>query len=240
VPAGIILALTIAASGDWFGQGNEAYEAGDYQQAVALYDSAIARVAGGEAYFNRGNAYFKLGEVGRAIADYLRAYVLKPYDGDIRHNLEYCRMFRPDKKTTLKNPILAFLTASLRLLDMRLVRVLTGVLFLMTTGALAMVLIRAGPVWRWFTVGLGVLCVYGFASWMSWADMVNPKRAVVVVPEVALRSGPGEDYKEILVVHDGLEAIIRNRRSNYVLLQVPGGQGGWADTSAIEQVFPTR
>jgi uncharacterized protein YraI len=55
---------------------------------------------------------------------------------------------------------------------------------------------------------------------------------------VTLRSGPGEDYKDIVVVHDGLEASIRSRRGRYVLLQVPGGTGGWADSSSVELIFP--
>src|SRR5213078_1952635 len=50
---------------------------------------------------------------------------------------------------------------------------------------------------------------------------------VVVVPEVNALSGPGEEFKQILLLHDGTEVRIRELRGDYLLVQVPGGGGGW-------------
>ena len=239
MPVGILLALVVAATpGDCYNRANEAYEAGDYLGAIELYDSAAAQVTHADILFNRGNAYFKTGQTGRAIADYSRAWVLNPYDPEPRQNLEFCRAYRPDKTATLPNPLVRFLVAMLRVLDLGLVKLLTGALFLLALAALALLFIRGGRAWVWVSAGLGALCLYSFLSWMSWSQAVGPDRAVVVVPEVVLRSGPGEDYKDIVVVHDGLEGSIRSRRGGYVLLQVPGGTGGWADSSAVLRIFP--
>jgi tetratricopeptide (TPR) repeat protein len=239
VTVGILMALAVAATpAEYYNQGNKAYEAGDYLNAVELYDSAAAKVTHADILFNRGNARFKLGLIGRAVADYSRAWVLNPYDPEPRQNLEFCRAYRPDKATTLQNPLVKVLVAVLRVLDLGLAKLLTGVLFLLALAALALLLTRGGRAWLWVSVGLGVACLYSFLSWMSWTQAVSPDRAVVVVPEVTLRSGPGEDYKDIVVVHDGLEASIRSRRGRYVLLQVPGGTGGWADSSSVELIFP--
>ncbi len=237
--AGILLAaFVVATPADYYNQANQAYEAGDYPGAIELYDSAAAHVTHADILFNRGNAYFKTGQIGRAIADYARARALNPYDPEPRQNLEFCRAYRPDKATTLQNPLVRFLTSFLRLLDLGMVKLLTGVFFLLALAVLALLFIRGGRAWLWISVGLGVACLYSFLSWMSWTQAVSPDRAVVVVPEVVLRSGPGEDYKDIVVVHDGLEGSIRSRRGRYVLLQVPGGTGGWADSSAVEFIFP--
>jgi len=41
----------------------------------------------------------------------------------------------------------------------------------------------------------------------------------------------------MVVVHDGLEVLIRETRPGYVLVQMPGGEGGWAETAAVEPIF---
>jgi len=60
---------------------------------------------------------------------------------------------------------------------------------------------------------------------------------VVVVPEVSAQSGPGQEYKEIILVHDGTEGLIKEQRGDYILIQLPGGVGGWVKKDAVEPVF---
>ncbi|MBN2464821.1 tetratricopeptide repeat protein [candidate division WOR-3 bacterium] len=235
-----ILQVAVASPADLFGRGNAAYEAGDYQQAVTLYDSAIAGATSAELFFNRGNAYFKLGEIGRAIADYNRAYVLKPHDPDIRHNLAFARQYRPDKSTAIENPLLRMLTAFLRIPDAGSARLLAGLFFFLALGSLALLFIRGQRSFGWTAVGLGVLFLYCFVSAASWGEVTSSARAVVVQPELTLRSGPGPDYKDIAVVHDGLEVLVRERRPDYVLIQIPGGDGGWVESASVETIFPSR
>ena len=60
---------------------------------------------------------------------------------------------------------------------------------------------------------------------------------MVVVPEVAALSGPSEESKQILLVHDGSEVRIREARGDYLLVQLPGGGGGWVRKEAVERVY---
>ena len=193
-----------------------------------------------ELLYNRGNAYFKLGEIGRAIADYNRAYVLKPHDKDISHNLAFARQYRPDKSLTLENPLVRMLTDFLRLPDAATARLLAGLLFFLALGSLALLFVRGERLFGWFTLGLGVLFVYFFVSAASWGAVTSADHAVVVQPELTLRSGPGPEYKEIAVVHDGLEVMLREQRPGYVLVQIPGGDGGWVESSSVEPIFSRR
>jgi uncharacterized protein YgiM (DUF1202 family) len=59
----------------------------------------------------------------------------------------------------------------------------------------------------------------------------------VVVPELTLRAGPGAEYKDIAVVHDGLEVAVRERRPDWLLIQIPGGEGGWVETASVQYIF---
>lgn len=241
---GLVLALVTAAHAatgqEYFQEANQAYEAGDFGRALLYYDSAATSVRSPSLFYNRGNAQFKLGSIGRAVADYNRAYILDPSDADIRQNLEFIRAYRPDKMLAIPNPIVQFLTSLLRLPDLGTAKLANGLLFLFALLVLALGLVlRLRPVY-WIAIGLGVLWLYSTASWVSWAAEASPDKAVVVVPELTLRSGPGEEYKDIVIVHDGLEVAIRSRRGQYVLVQAPGGEGGWAEESSFEQVFPAE
>lgn len=233
----LLLVLLAAAPGEYFERGNAAYEAGRYAEAGTLYDSALATLHSSALYYNRGNAYFKQGQIGRAIADYLRAYAANPRDRDISSNLAFARSYRPDKLLVIENPLIKALAGALRIVDIHTARLLAGVLFLLASAALALLLVRGERVFGWVALGLGVLFLYCAASWLGWDSEVNRSRVVVVVPELTLRSGPGPEYKEIAVVHDGLEGTARERRPGYVLIQIPGGLGGWAEAGSVEMVY---
>lgn len=233
---GLIVCLA-AVTGEWFTQGNSAYEAGQYARAVVFYDSAAATSGRPAVYFNRGNAKFKQGMIGAAIADYLRAWVLNPHDRDIRHNLEFARRFRPDRIAAQENPLIGAATQLIRLVPLRLARLLAGVLFLAALAALALFLVNGRRPAAWLAAGLGVLFIYCLAGQLSWRAVTNSSRVVVVVPELVLRAGPGAEYKEIVIVHDGMEATVREHRPGWMLIQVPGGEGGWAEAGTVEQVF---
>ena len=234
---GVLGGSSFASPADLFSRGNTAYEAGNYLQAVTLYDSAAAGMTSPEVLYNRGNAHFKLGEIGRAIADYNRAYVLKPHDKDIIHNIAFARQFRPDKSLTLENPLTRMLTGFLRLPDAATARVLAGLFFFLVLASLALLFVRGQRLFGWLATVLGVLFLYCFISSASWGEVTSPAHAVVVLPELTLRSGPGPEYKEIAVVHDGLEVMLREQRPGYVLIQIPGGDGGWVETASVEPIF---
>ncbi len=73
-----------------FGAAAAAYDAGDYDDAIARYETLLA--AGWQAPeldYNLGNAYYRQGELGLAILHYKRALQLAPRDAQARHNLEF-------------------------------------------------------------------------------------------------------------------------------------------------------
>jgi tetratricopeptide (TPR) repeat protein len=226
-----------ASPAEQFSRGNAAYEAQDFAGAAALYDSALAQGSSAAALYNRGNAYFKLGQLGRAVADYNRAFALAPLDDQVRHNLDFARQYRADKTTDLQNPLLRGLAAFLRMLPAPTARLLAGIFFLLALLALAEMLVHNRRFLGWVSLGLGAVFLYLFAASLSWTAFTSPARAVVVQAEAILRSGPGPEYKDLAVVHDGLEVTVRERRPDWVLVQVPGGDGGWAEAGSVLSIF---
>ncbi|MBP7831216.1 MAG: tetratricopeptide repeat protein [Kiritimatiellae bacterium] len=82
--------LPPARAQQMFLEAGQAYDQGRLTDAVRLYEELRRGGARFEAlFFNLGNAHFRQGDLGRAIANYRRAWVLNPRDPDTQANLRY-------------------------------------------------------------------------------------------------------------------------------------------------------
>ncbi len=76
---------------EWFKKGNEATEAGDYEEALRCFERTVALDAahlGG--YRNMGCVYGMRGMWAEAIEPFQKALAIDPNDAHIRHNLGFC------------------------------------------------------------------------------------------------------------------------------------------------------
>lgn len=219
--------------------GNRLYAQKDYEGAVRAYEEALRAGPSAAAEYNLGNAQFKAGRVGRAILAYRRARALDPRDGDISANLAFARSYRQDKLPSGGSPLGRILDRAFRWLSIREATLAAAIGF-----TLAGLFFAAWIVGRWSPLAIaGTVCAlaaaYGLVGQRVWSAERDARPAVVVVPEVHALGAPSEDAKEILLLHDGTEVRIREMRDDYVLVQIPGGNGGWIPRSAVERVYRT-
>ena len=84
--------LPVFASDDLqalFNEGNQYYQAGEYEKAIKNYRSIIEQgYASGPLYFNLGNAYYKLNQLGEARLCYERAAKFLRNDEALQENLK--------------------------------------------------------------------------------------------------------------------------------------------------------
>lgn len=88
----IACALTVVAAPveETFQNAQSAYDAGNYVDAIALYDSLISQgVSNSEVHYNLANAYFKNSNLPEAVWHYRKAWYTAPRDPDIRANLHF-------------------------------------------------------------------------------------------------------------------------------------------------------
>lgn len=87
--ASLFVCLDISAS-DSLGRAGEAYNKGDYSEAVRLYNEVIEKDGtSAQILYNLGNSYVKVGDVGHAVVSYERALKLSPGNKKIENNLNY-------------------------------------------------------------------------------------------------------------------------------------------------------
>jgi tetratricopeptide (TPR) repeat protein len=222
-------------------QGNEAYQNGDYQKAIQLYQQILeSGVTNGAALYNLGNAYFKDNQLGRAILFYERAKRLLPRDRDVAANLALANQLTLDKITTDRGALwIRGLTWPSRTLNISELTWITFGLYLMTAALVAAVIWtrKIGFRKKILVASLiaGVLLVVVGASLLGniYQQRKVPK-AIVLTPVQEARSGPGQEYTKIFTVHEGTKVRIRQEREGWYLISLPNGLGGWIPGNAVE------
>ena len=237
LPRLILLTVLALAPAGAYNQGNQLYARKDYAGAAAAYRKALEPGPSAAACYNLGNALFKSGQVGRAIVQYRRAYRLAPRDGDVRANLEFARGYRADKQLSAPGPLAQTLDDAFHLLSAREATLLAAVSSLLASLALALWIVRRRKSAAGLAVALAAVALFGFVTQRVWGAEMDARPAVVVVPEVDVLGGPEADARQILLVHDGTEVRVRERRGDYLLVQLPGGSGGWLRAGAVERVY---
>jgi tetratricopeptide (TPR) repeat protein len=237
LPRLILLSVMALAPVGPYNQGNQLYARKDYAGAVRAYQQALRAGPSADVCYNLGNALFKSGRIGAAIVQYRRAAYLHPRDTDVARNLSFARGYRADKVLTVPGPMASVLGATFHLLSRREAALLAAVSFLLAAMGLSAWVVRRRTVFVVVAAVFAVLSLYCLVTQWVWAGEVGAQPAVVIAPEVNALSGPGEEFKQILLLHDGTEIGIRERRGDHLLVQLPGGSGGWIRSEAVERVY---
>lgn len=232
-----IITVLTQSPAELYNHGNEYYKNGDFASAIESYETTLHSIQHPDLYYNLGNAYFKQGKMGKAIVNFRRAFYFAPRDQDITFNLAFARSYRIDKVRFPESPFSVLVHRVSQTLSMFESQVITTILFLIAMFVLSLYVITRRSLYGYLCIGAFILCLFPGSIWLAWSNTLHSNHAVVTVSEVSALSGPGADYKEILVLHDGAEVRIRETRGDYALIQIIGGLGGWVPITSLEEVF---
>ena len=237
-----ILPASLQAQDELFAEGNRLYQQEDYQGAL---DNYLRIHEGGfespDLYYNIGNAYFKANELGRAILFYERARRLAPNDADILANLELARSLGADAIVPLPRFWL-FRVGSwwMRLFPRSLLVGLALAGYLMATGGIVMLVLRAGAAaWaRRAALTGGVLVVLlGGTLAVRESGFGQAREAVVLAAEVGVQSAPSDDPAlQLFVIHEGTRVRVDRRSADWLEVVLEDGKVGWVRAEVLEEV----
>ncbi|MBN2004686.1 MAG: tetratricopeptide repeat protein [Anaerolineae bacterium] len=249
--AAIFLLLALPActgpqiSGEPFETGNRLYEAGQFVDAAAAYQSLVdGGVADGALYYNLGNAYLKSGDLGRAVLNYRRAQQLLPRDPDVALNLRLARAQAQDRLEDETPGGLVGLARRVLVEGTTLNEAAVLALGLWVVGCglviAAMLRPRLRPVLTYALIATAVLLVLSvFSVGARLLDERHPP-AVIVAPSVEAHSGPGPDYLTEFTLHTGAEVRIIEERAGWMRIALPGDLQGWVPEAAVEALAHGR
>jgi tetratricopeptide (TPR) repeat protein len=221
-----------------FAAANRLYEEGRFGDAAATYGAvAAAGYVSSTLYFNLANALLKAGQLGEAIVYYERARALAPRAEDIRVNLAYARSLTVDVLPETGGS--AFLGGLVRIKDSLSAAealLLAAAAWWMTAGALALARVRPG-LRRFSRVllasGLLALLVCGGLAAIKVHEAAGSRRAFIVIPEVAVRSGPGETFTARFTLHEGTGIEVLRAAGDWTEIQLTATINGWVPRESL-------
>ena len=218
-------------------EANRLYEEGRLHEAALTYRELLATgVKNGWLHYNLGNALFRQGKLGEATLEYERASTYLPRFGDLRHNLDYARSLTANQELLAPpaDGAVGFVIRLHGLLNIRESLIAVAVLWWLSALTVILGWLLGWTdrlVWvrrvLWVTLLLGVI-----STGVRIVQRETVREAMVIVPEVVVRTGPGEDFSDTFILPEGIKVRLEGGRSSWLRIRLPNGLSGWmpADT----------
>lgn len=224
-------------------RGNTLYTNGDYNGAIAAYDSIVNQGLGSaKLYYNLGNAYFKAGRTGKAIVFYNRALKLAPSDSDTAYNLAYANTYVKDKIDAVPEFFVARWVRSLRnLLGSNAWAVISLVLLALTLALTGIYLlserrrVRKAGFFSAIAALILTIITFSFAATERHA-ILDSSEAIVLSSAVSVKSSPDRTSKDIFILHEGTKVTVLDRFGDWTEIRIADGNEGWVVNSSIETI----
>ncbi len=239
----VLTTLGFAQNESLFEQANNAYQSGNYEDAVSNYQKILDNgKVSAEVYYNLGNAHYKLNHVAPSIYYYEKALQLKPGDKDIKNNIEFARNMAIDDieevEQTGLNQRFHVLIASL-----------------------------SSATWAWFAIGFSVIFVvlfllYYFSirpatkriflamavfslvfctvsivfAFQQQSYIENNQYAIVFSEEAEVRDEPNLRGDASFDLHEGTKAKVLEDYQEWSKIELANGAQGWVNSADLRKL----
>ena len=218
-----------------FTQANQAYREKQFAEALKGYKKIIeAGFHNPTVFYNAGNAYYKLGERGKAVLMYEKARRLAPRDAEIGQNL-----LRVEPPINRQKSF--FLLLPLKLLKQsfslnEFILIAEGLYIIFSVCLIATLLInrekKAGFKKSLKPLGILLIIVLIFTGVKIYEEKVTIQ-GTVIPNKAVVRSGPGEQFSEILVLPGGTKFCqIGAPEEGWIRIRLPDGKSGYLNEQA--------
>jgi tetratricopeptide (TPR) repeat protein len=226
-----------------FEDGNTAYQAENYTEAIRIYESIIARgYESGELYFNLGNAWYRTGNIGKTILYYERAARRRPNDPNIAYNLQLANLSVKDR---IEVPPEFFLFRWYwRLVNLNSARAwaftFSLLLILAVTGMAVLLnleLRRLRRLFKVMSIIAGVLCLLSLGLFIQkYQHETADDQGVIISAAVSSLAAPQAGSTELFIVHEGTKVKILDEDENWLKVELIDGKQGWLPATDIAKI----
>tara|TARA_B100002052_G_C15843281_1_gene581225 strand:- start:601 stop:1446 length:846 start_codon:yes stop_codon:yes gene_type:complete len=195
-------------------------------------------IVNGALYYDLGNAYFQAGDLGQAIANYLRANQLIPNDPRLDANLAHARtLVRPQVVKEGSDALLHRLTFWHHGWPIQWRLIIFGIAWV---GLWIALLVRTNiryPGFRWILgTTTAAAIAFGLSSLLTMTEHSTLERGVLIKDEVVVRKGNADSFSPQFEepVNQGLEFRVLEQRPEWLHIELMNGQSGWIPKSDAE------
>ena len=223
-----------------FTQGNESYEAGNFEGAVIRYREQVASGPwSANLFFNLGNAHYYLGEKGAAALAYERALVLEPSHPEAQANLKLLRQETGAQilEETLWDKWLLYPVKYLRGATAWVAAL--GVwcfVFLLVIWFYRASLKSQGRGLLWMGMSAVSLLLAFWCTLGIYLEARAGERWVITKDKVTVRAAPADASKSLAGLVQGSQVRLILERGSWLYVTLPNHQRGWLSRTGVERV----
>ncbi|GEM_PF-6578956 len=206
---------------------DQLYATGQYGKALELAKELRLQTDDSNLLYDMGSIYAKSGKLGLSIAMYNRYLTEHPRDQDAVYNLNYIRAQRKDLIEKEDNIIKTLLKPHY-LLSRQESRVVALFFWLVMLVVLSISRLPKSFVFATIVLWMSTSCSWLFKEFKS----IKQDRGVVIVSQVDVRSGSGDNYTDLFALHDGAEVHIGRRKGDWVQISL-GTKLGWVKANCL-------
>ncbi|MDI9310002.1 MAG: tetratricopeptide repeat protein [Limnohabitans sp.] len=226
-----------------FEKGNNLYQKGEYQEAIAAYESVLkSGQESAEVYFNLGNCFYKLNKVAPAVFNFEKALLLSPNDTEIQNNLAFAQKMAIDEIQEVPqvgfSKIIADFTSSFHYDTWAWIAIILAILFL--TSFVGYYFSATTTLKRLFFSAMAVMMllivISLFSGFYEQNRITNTKPAIVFADTLNVKSEPNVASQNAFVLHAGTKVFILEDLSNFYKIQLADLKEGWVEKSALKEI----
>lgn len=219
-------------SGEWpaaraqqtFLEAGQAYDQGRLADAVRAYETLREHgLRFQELFYNLGNAYFRQGDLGRAIVNYRRAWVMDPGDPDTQANLRYAL-----QTAGIPEPAFPWMERLLLRVNRERWQRVAGAAWWLAAGlAGAYLWSRARPAWMAkLAAALLAVMLVAICGLVAWDRLCRAPEIVVTGKGCEALFAPLSGSTAHFALPEGSIGRVVKHSGNWVRI-ASGGQEGW-------------
>ena len=226
-----------------FNEGNKAYNAADYENAISLYEQTIKMGKhSAELYYNLGNANYRLNKVAESIYYFEKAKLMRPKDKDILTNSAFANNMTIDAIEKIpisqidqinKFIIGIFSFEIWRYFTLILLWIFT-ILFLGYLFFIRTILKR-----RFFFSSLGILLLFIFSFSITYSidqNEKNRKFAILFSKQIDIWSEPNQQGDRLFVLHEGAKIQLLDSLEEWQKIRIANGSEGWIKEALFKKI----
>ena len=235
--------LSMEAALDSFDLANQKYKSGNFEQALSTYQYILDHQMGSaDLFYNMGNTYYKLANYPLSIWSYEKALLLEPGFADAKKNLELVSKSVTDKVQELPRIVWwhywqrfkALLSVSgWTYLSVSMIWIFAFGLYLFITQKVH--LVKRIGIYCTF-VGLGLAIFFGGIAMNKSMIVKNPKTAIVITPNLYVKSSPEDNGQDLFVIHGGLKVSLDDEIGEWLKIRLADGKTGWVKDTEIKRL----
>jgi tetratricopeptide (TPR) repeat protein len=200
--------------------GVKSYNNGDFQAAVSTFSKIVERgIVNGKLFYNLGNAYLKNNDTGHAILWYKRAF---------KFNYSVALSRVKDIPPENKHPVFKIIFFWRYLLSRSAIQwlgvLLNGIFWIVLT--LQLIFRKNTLKWVRNIILPAAVVIFLTASFNYYDDFYN-RQAVIILPEISVRSGLSDDATELFVLHAGSQVNLDEEKDGFLKIEFSKDKIGW-------------